>query len=329
MEINRRKIAIQGLGALLAGTLSALVCVAQNAPAPAAAAKPAGQKASASAAPAEASSPEKVVLKVGDSQFTKADLDYMISTLGPQIQERLATEGRKPLGDEYATMVLLSQKAKADHLDSVPAFQQRIALEKIQLLAQEEYQRMAENIQVPPDEVSTYYNAHKGDYEEAEFREFLVRKKSADAKPGTPGLTEEEGKARLASIRQAVEAGTDIKDVAKKFDVPNVVVVRTQTQTVHKGELIPQLDQIAFSLKDNQFSDPVDTPNALVLLQVISHQQQDEKAVSEQIQNQLRQEKMKAAIDDMMAKANIWMDPSYFKIPLKTPGESNTPPPAH
>lgn len=326
MEFRRRKTAILIFDTLLAGALSACVCFAQNAPASGAAGKPAAQSASKSPAAAQATPANKVVLKVGNDQYTKADVDYLITTLSPQLREKVATQGRKPLGDEYATMVLLSQKAKSEHLDSEPAFQRRMALEKLQLLAQEEYRKLAENIQVTPAEVSTFYNAHKDDFAEAKVREFIVRKKAADAKAGTPGLSEADAKARLASIRKAVEAGTDIKDVAKKFDVPNVVVVSPKAQTVRKGQMIPALDQVAFSLKENQFSDPVDTPHAMVLLQVLGHQQQDLKEVSPEIENQLRQEKMKTAIDDMRAKANVWMDPDYFKAPLRmhTPGATST-----
>ncbi len=321
MQICRRKMAQMVLNGLLAGALSALVCFAQNSPAPTAAGQSAAQGSSASQASAQASSPHKVVLKVGETQVTQRDIDYLIGSLSPQVRSAVASRGRKPVGDEYAMMVLLSQKAQSEHLDASPDFQQRIALEKLQLLAQEEYRKLAEGIQVSPDEISTYYNAHKDDFEEAQVREIVVRKKAADAKAGAPGLSAVEAKARLASIRKAIEAGTDIKQVAKQFDVPNVVMVNPEPQTVHKGEMMPALDTAAFGLKANQFSEPIDTPQALVLLQVLTHQQQEEKAMSGQIENELRQQKLQAAIDDMKAKANIWMDPEYFKAPEASSAE--------
>jgi peptidyl-prolyl cis-trans isomerase C len=318
MESRRRELTLMISNTLLAGVLSALVCFAQSSPAAHAGGEPAAQ----AATPAAASSPEKVVLKVGDAKVTQADVDYLIESLGPQVQRAVAARGRKPIGDEYAMMVLLSQKAQGEHLDTSPEFQRKITLDKLQLLAQEEYQKIADGIQVSPDEVNTYYTAHKNDFEEARVREFVVRKKTAEDKPDTPGLAEEEAKARLASIQKAVEAGTDINEVAKKFNVPDVVMVNPEPQTVHKGEMIPALDQVAFNLKDNQFSAPVDTPHALVLLQVLGHQQPDIKAVSTQIEDQLRQQKLRAAMDDIKAKANIWMDPGYFQEPAGSSGAS-------
>jgi peptidyl-prolyl cis-trans isomerase C len=315
MEMLRRQTALIMMSCLLAGASSALVCFAQSSPAP----KPAGTSTAQSAA----SSPDKVVLKVGNTSVTKADVDYLIGGLNPRVQEAVAARGRKPVGDEYAMMVLLSQKAQTDHLDASPDFQRRIALEKLQLLAQEEYHKMSEDLQISPDEINTYYNAHKNDYEDAQVREFVVRKKAADAKPGAPGLSDVEAKARLASIQKAIEAGTDIKEVAKKFEVPNVVMINADPQTVHRGEMIPALDKVAFDLKPNQFSPPVETSQAVVLLQLLTHQQQEVKAVSGQIEKELRQQKLSAAMDDMKAKATIWMDPEYFKEPETAPASDS------
>jgi len=321
MEIRRRKMACIILNSLIGGALSALVCFAQSSPASHPAGKSAAQSSSASAS-AQASSPEKVVLKVGEAKVTKADIDYLIGSLSPQVQKAVALRGRKPVGDEYAMMLLLSQKAQSDHLDASSDFQRKIALEKLQLLAQEEYRHMTESINVSPDEISAYYSAHKGEYEEAQLREFVIRKKAADSKAGATGLPVAEAKARLAAIQKAIESGTDLKQVAKQFDVPNVVMVNPQPVTVRKGEMLPALDKAAFELKDNQFSQPVETAQALVLLQMVKHQQADLQAVSSQIEDSLRQQKLKTALDDLKAKANIWMDPDYFKTSESSSGES-------
>ncbi len=322
MEMVRRKTAFLISSSLLAVTMSALVCFAQTSPA----AKPADKAASQGAAAAAESTPQKVVLKVGDAKVTRSDVDYLIGSLSPQVRQAVATRGRKPVGDEYAMMLLLSQKAHDEHLDAVPDVQQKIALEKLQILAQEEYQKLAEGIQVSPDEISTYFTAHKSDFpEEAQIREFVVRKKAADAKAGDPGLSAAEAKTRLAEIQKAVETGTDMAAVAKKFNVPNTVMVNPKPVTVRKGEMIPTLDKVAFDLQPNQFSAPVETAQAVVLFQLLSRHQPDLKTVTPQIEENLRQQKLRATLDDMKAKANIWMDPNYFKEANPPSNESGTP----
>ncbi len=318
MEIRRRKTAFMISSTLLAGALSALVCLAQASPASQSAGKPAAQ----GAASAGAAAANKVVLKVGDTSVTRADVDYLIGSLSPQVQQAVETRGRKPVGDEYATMLLLSQKAQSDHLDTSPEIQRRLALEKMQLLAQEEYQKIAQNIQVSPDEINSYFTAHKDSFEEAQLREIVVRKKAADAKAGDPGLSAAEAKTHLADIQKAIEAGTDIEAVAKKFDVPNTVMVNPKPVTIRKGEMLPELDKVAFNLQPNQFSAPVDTAQAVVMFQMVSRQQPDLNTVTPEIENTLRQQKLQVAMDDMKAKANIWMDPEYFKAPETASGET-------
>ncbi len=318
MEIRRRKTAFMISSTLLAGALSAMVCLAQASPASQSSSKPEAQSAASAGAPAA----NKVVLKVGDTSVTRADVDYLIGSLSPQVQQAVETRGRKPVGDEYATMLLLSQRAQSDHLDASPDIQRRLALEKLQLLAQEEYQKMARNIQVSPDEINNYFTAHKDSFEEAQLREIVVRKKAADAKAGDPGLSSEEAKTRLADIQKAIQAGTDIEAVAKKFDVPNTVMVNPKPVTIRKGEMLPELDKVAFNLQPKQFSAPVDTARAVVMFQMVSRQQPDLNTVTPEIENTLRQQKLQVAMDDMKAKANIWMDPEYFKAPEAPSGET-------
>ena len=323
MEIVRRKTAFLISSSLLAVALGSVAGFSQAKPPQKAASKPAAQPATA----AETSPTKKVVIKVGSSTVTQADVDYLIGSLSPQIRQAVASRGRKPVGDEDATMGLLSQKAREEHLDTQPDIQRKIALEKLQILAQEEYQKIAEGIQVNPDEVSAYFASHKSEFpEEAEIREFVVRKKAADAKADDPGLSAADAKTRLAEIQKAIEAGTDLEAVAKKFDVPNTVMINPKAVKVRKGEMIPDLDKAAFDLQPNQFSAPVETAQALVLFQLVSRQQPDLKSVTPEIENNLKQEKLRATLDTMKTKANIWMDPEYFKTPEAPSSEKEAPP---
>jgi peptidyl-prolyl cis-trans isomerase C len=328
MKIYLSRAADIVLKGLLAGALSGLVCFAQTSPSPGSKARSPQASSSQNQTAAEsASSPQKVVMTVGDVKVTKAEMDFLIQNLNPQLRQAVAAHGRGALGQEYSLMLLLSQKAVSDHLDASPDVQREIALQRNQMLAQAEYRNLEGQVKVNPDEISTYYTAHKADFDEASVREFVVRKKPENGKPSDPGLSSQEARARLDSIRKAIVAGTDVTQVAKQYDVPNVVMVEPEPRTVRKGQLLPALDKVAFELKDNQFSDPVDTPQALVLLQVVSHQQPQLRDVSPEIENTLRQQRVQAVLDDMKAKASIWMDPDYFKSPSASQASSPAPTP--
>src|SRR5579859_4258099 len=279
-----------------------------------------------------AASSDKVVMKVGASQVTQSEIDSIISNLSPQAQQTLAAQGRRPLGDEYAKVLLLSQQAENDHLESSPEVHRRLELQRVQTLAQAEYEKMASEVKVSPDEIGRYFTAHQPEYETAQVREYVVRKKPVGAKEGTVGLTPGEATAKADAIRKALAAGTDPRKVAQDFAMPNIVMSDTEPRTIRRGQLLPGLDKAAFELKDGAVSDSLDTPPgtppALVFIQVVGHHQADQKEVAPEIENALRQQKLDAELAGLRSKTNVWMDEDYFKGPTAGAPAAPQQPPA-
>ncbi len=184
------------LVALLISGFVTVVARAQAPASPTASPTPAVSPAPAASKPAGPTleSPEaadKVVLKVGDQQFTKADIDFLIGNLAPQAQRALETQGKKPLGDQFALVVMLSQQAHLHHLDQSTAFVRKLTIQKQQLEAQAAYEEINQQAKVSPEEVNQYYTAHAADYDEITVRQFVIRKKSAEPKadPAHPAAT--------------------------------------------------------------------------------------------------------------------------------------------
>ena len=266
-------------------------------------------------------SADKVVLKVGDLQFTKANIDFLIENLPPQMQHDIATKGKRPLGEQYALIVILSQQAHLHQLDQTPEFVQKLALQKQQLEAQEEINRIA------PEQVQQYYTTHAADYDQITVRQFIVRKKAADPKadpahpagsPGT-GLAPEEAKARVEAIRKEVVAGTDLKKVMDDFKAPGDVIIEAEPRTVRRGGMRPEMEKVAFALKDGEVSEPFDIPQAFILFQVSTHSHLDLKDATPDIEKALRQQKIEATMAEIKNSSHVWMDDLYFAGPPKPP----------
>ena len=267
------------------------------------------------AAPVESSSPDKIVLKVGDASVTQGEIDRFIQGLNPQAQKTLASRGRRSLGDEYALMLVLSQEALSHHLDSTPAFKEMLALRRRQLLATTEYQEIVRQSLVTPEEISSYFAAHQSEFEEAQICQVVIRKKPEGAKEGTPGFTEQEAKTRAEEIRKALSSGDDPQKVAEKYQVPNVVRVDAKPEFVHRGQMRPDMEKAAFELKPGQVSEVFDLGLSLAFLQVVSHQVEELKSVSSKIESTLRQQKTNGTLDALKKQAKIWMDDAYFAAP--------------
>ena len=279
--------------------------------------------------PSVASS-DKVVLKVADHKVTQGEIDFLISNLNAQAKQALASAGRRPLGEEYVKVLLLSHQAESEHLEATPEVRERIELQRTQMLAQAEYEKMSSEVKISPDEVGKYYSAHQPDFQTAQVREFVVIKKAEGAKENVPGFAPADAKAKADALRKAVTAGTDIKKLTSDFVVANAVMIDTEPRTVRRGQLLAPLDKSAFEQKDGEVSEPLETPQAIVFLQIVGHQTAEQKDVATDIENKIRQQKLEDEMADLRKKTDVWLDEDYFKGPaaptLSAPAQAPAPP---
>jgi len=278
---------------------------------------PAGTAPGSAPAAAFNTLPDKVVLKVDDMSVTAGEIDKAIQGLPPQAQRSLVgqNQGRRPIGDEYVMMLVLSQQALAHHLDATPEFKELLALNRIKILASQEYQQIVQKAAVTPEETSKYFAAHQSEFDEIQVLQVVIRKKPQGAKEGTPGFTEEEAKTRADEIRKAFIAGDDPTKIADKYQVESLVRVDTQPYPVHRGSMRGDMEKAAFELKPGQVTEVFDLGQALAFVKVVSHQTEDLKNVSARIENTLRQQKINTALDTLKKDAKVWMDDAYFAAP--------------
>jgi hypothetical protein len=266
------------------------------------------------APPADAATSNKIVLKVGTQSVTQGDLDFLIRSLDPQTRRALAQQGLRALVDRYALTLVLAQEAASKHLDDNADFRRQLAAQRDRMLAQAEYQTLAQQVKVTPEEISQYYAAHGADFDEIKARQIVVRTKPPDAKEGTPGLTLEEGRARIEQIKKALASGADPKQVAKDFGIPNQVLVEAEPRTIRQSASLPDLQKQAFNLKNGEFTTVQEVGGTLALLQVVSRDRLELKDASQEIDNKLRQQKLDSEIAELKNKSNVWIDESYFKV---------------
>ena len=277
-------------------------------------------------APAAApASPDKVVVKVDDQSVTEEAIEKAIHSLPQQAQTSLARQGKKPLGDEYVMMLVLSREALSNHLDDSPDYKETLALTRLKILAQEEYQQIIQRVAVTPEETSNYFAAHQSDFDEVQVLQVTVRKKPEGAKEGTPGFPPDEAKTRMEEIRQAFIAGQDPKQLADKYQMANVVRVDSQPFTIHRGQGPADMVKAAFELKPGQLTEVFDFGTALGFVKVVSHQTGDLKSATPKIESILRPQKINSALDALKAKSKIWMDDAYFASPAGPQKPPSTP----
>jgi parvulin-like peptidyl-prolyl cis-trans isomerase-like protein len=264
---------------------------------------------SAKQAPSDA---DRVVLKVGDVQVTKEEFESRIREIEPgHGDEGAPDKDRQRLGDDYASVLMLSQQALAKHLDSSPEVARQLAIARMQVLSDAEFATLMQQAQPTFAEVTQYYNAHASDYEEVQIRRLFIWKQPEDSK-GVQALTSQAARAKAEQIRKAYASGTDVKKLSGDLTKSQEGMLDPNPLTFSRGELSAQMLKVASSLKDGEWSEVEDTPARLLLIQLVKRDHQQLGQVSSHIEKQLQDKKMEALLNDLKKNAGIWMDEKYF-----------------
>lgn len=275
---------------------------------------------SSSASTKVAAASERVILKVGDIAVTQGEFESRIRDIEPQ--EADASEGamdkdRRRLGDDYASVLVLSQQAVANHLDNSPEVRRRLAVARMQVLSDAEFSSLMQQAQPTFEEVSQYYAAHASDYEVVQIRRLFIWKQRENSN-SAPVLTSQAARARAEQVRNAYASGTDANKLSGDLTKSQQGMLDSNPLTFSRGELSPQMEKVAFSLKEGEWSEVEDTPAHLLLIQLVKRDHQQLGQVSSHIEKQLQDQKLQVLLDDLKKKSGIWMDEQYFGTAVAT-----------
>lgn len=264
--------------------------------------------------PTTTSSSDRVVMKIGSTEVTESEIESVFNQLLGSRKMNLNSVGKQHVAELYARMVVLSQLAVNEHLDTSPALKFRIEMQREKLLAEAEYAKLQAAAAVTPEEVTRYYTEHQPDYDTAEVREFLVRKKTTDSDGNVTGLSPEEAKTKAESVRKDLQSGKSPEEVAQDFAEGNdVILVDRKTNTLRRTQMVPALAKATFDTKDGQVTESVDTPDALLVVLVLKHGHLSQQDVTHEIEKKLEQAQLDSKLDELKKKAGVWMDQDYFK----------------
>jgi len=93
--------------------------------------------------------------------------------------------------------------------------------------------------------------------------------------------------------------------------------------------LPPQMESVAFKLKEGEWSRIESAPDTLIFVQLVKHRQRQLGEVISLVRDRLQSQKMQAQLEVLRKKAGIWMDDKYFEAaaPVSGAKTSNSHPP--
>lgn len=236
-------------------------------------------------AAATADSSSEVLAVVNGNALTKMHYDQMLQLFSPQARA-MAAQNKGRVMRELVLQELLAQEGRRIKLDQAPEMQARIKVQTNSTIARSVIQKyVAEKSGIDEAKARSHYEAHKGDYMEAEkvtASHILVK-------------TESEAKEVWTELKQ----GKDFAELAKEKSVGPSGPEGGALGSFERGRMVPAFDKVAFALQTGEISEPVQTRFGWHVILVTEHTQGKQQSF-EEARNNIQQTLVAAYIQSVL-----------------------------
>lgn len=292
--------------------------VTVTAPKPAAApaaAKPAAAAAAKPAAAPAATSADPIVLNIGSLKVTKKEYEEFISALPPQIQAEANGPNKRKVAEQYAELRLMAEEARKRKIDQTPAVKAQLAFQLDQTLASILFRELQNEVKIDDAAMQTYYDAHKGEYEQVKAKHILIRFTGSrvPVREGMKEMSDSEALAKATEIKKKLEAGGDFAALAKaESDDTGTGAQGGDLGSFGRGQMVPEFETAAFAQPIGKVGDPVRSAFGYHLIVVDSRDAKSMADMKGEIEKALRPDLAKKEIESIKKTNVISVDEGYF-----------------
>jgi hypothetical protein len=252
------------------------------------------------------------------------------------VQPGMAPPMRRNIANQYPSMLRMAAAAEKRGLDKGPAFDEKMALARLQVLAQEMRRVLQEDSgKVSDGDIEDYYKKNEASYEQATFvRIFVPHTKQivnpvatpkAGAKPGAtttppPAPTDAQKKAAEEAMKQVA---TDIHARAVKGEDPDKLqkeafvaaglpnnATNTKMEKVRRAALPPN-HQTAWELKPGEVSEVISDPSgAYYIYEMVSKETLPLDSVKADIRTQISAQRYRESMQSFQGSVDL--NDAYF-----------------
>lgn len=256
---------------------------------------------------------DRVVISVGETKLTAAQLEQIIESLPEQYRNVARGPGRKEFGQNMARVLVLAEEGKRRKIDETSEYKTQLTFQSENLLAGKAFAQIGEAIKIDDADARKYYDAHKNDYEQIRARHILIRASGSPSpvQPGKKELSDAEALAKAQEIRKKLADGGDFAALASaESDDTGSQKNGGELNFFHRGQMVAPFEQAAFALNVGQISDPVKTPFGYHIIKVEAKKGFEESKPD--IERKMRTEQAQKQLEELEKKSNVVLDPEYF-----------------
>jgi peptidyl-prolyl cis-trans isomerase C len=204
--------------------------------------------------------PETVVAKVGDMVITQRDFDAYLDTFAQMKKGTPFTpEEKKKMLDNMIKGLLITREAEKEKMDQRPEVKSKLLLYRSDLLIREYVNtKIYPLVKVTDEELNEQMkeNPNLISKETLQLKEILVK-------------TEKEAE----EIYEELKKGGEFSKIAGERSIANSRVHGGNVRPLSRGQLPKTLEEVAFSLKKDEFSKPIKTDEGYYFLYLVDRKE--------------------------------------------------------
>lgn len=285
-----------------------------------------------------------VLARVNGESVSKADFDRLIKNVelsnGKPVPPEKRDEIYRKALDDLITLTVLSQEAKSRNVtvtdDEITSnlndvrksfqgndqqFQQAIAARgmtpeqmrtdaSVQLRVNKMVQNEVSTVPGPSEaDARDFYDKNPDRFKPEEVRASHIL---IGVKQGDDDATIQRKRSKAESVLKQAQSGADFGALARKNSDDSSKEQGGDLGFFPRGKLVPEFEQVAFSLKPGQLSDVVTTPFGFHIIKVADHRvgaqipfEQASPQIREMLFGQKKEERAKSFVDSVKKKAKI------------------------
>jgi peptidyl-prolyl cis-trans isomerase C len=265
------------------------------------------------------------------------DFDSFLQN-NPRFQQQAAGPNREGFKKEYGKLKVLAERARKDKLDQSDKTRLEMLIKRSAVLENAYLSDLDKNADklVTDEEIANYYNDHLNEFEEVRARHILISTQpqppGPNAKPGEQpkALSKDEARKKAEEVLAKARKGEDFAALAKQYSDDSSSKEKGGEYTFGRGQMVPEFEKAAFSMKPGEISDLVETQFGYHIIKLEERKggtgPTDPKA-RQQIVSKLKKDKIDAKIEEIAKSVNVTV-PEDFDMTVK-PAENPQLPAGH
>jgi peptidyl-prolyl cis-trans isomerase C len=243
---------------------------------------------------------DQVLAKIGSRTVTEGDLKQMANAVPEKFRYYYQTpEGRKQTLDYIVNIYALAAEAEKQGLDKTPDAEKLLAFTRNDLLARLLLDKMTKDSPAPSEaDGKKYFEQNKAEFstpENIKLHHILVE-------------NEKEAKDVLARLKK----GEKFAEIATQISICPSKAKGGDLDWMPKGNLVPEIEEVAFKMKKGQVEGPVKSKFGYHILFLEDNKPAEEASfdqvkeyIIEQLKYQKQQEQYEKIADSLRKKMNV------------------------